>query len=225
MDSVGNIGPVVNSTATIYDTVAPIINAVSINSGDGYTKVVSNTVRVTFSDATSGVTSIALSGDIDSAEQTSYAVSAEDRTNGYKDFTISLDGADGTKTVFATATDFAGNTSSSAFDSIVLDTTAATGTLVLRKADDSANLPAYINYTNYAAAIETTDTDIVGYKIWSLHVQRGTNVDSYEPANWTPVTQDPTDPRILIENQTLNGEGTVTVFVKLLDIAGNVTSL
>jgi hypothetical protein len=75
MDEVGNIGPVVNSSAVTYDTIAPTINAVSINNGDGYTKNASNTVRVTFTDATSGVQTITLSGDIAAAEKIGYSVS------------------------------------------------------------------------------------------------------------------------------------------------------
>ena len=219
MDEVGNISSIVNSAATIYDTVAPEVTAVSVNSGDGFTRVTGNTVRVSFSDATSGVQYVTLAGDIADGEKIAYSVTDADRTAGYKDIAVTLQGADGSKSVSATVTDFAGNVSASASDSIVLDTTAAVGTLVLRLADDSANLPSFVNFVNFAAAVETEDNDIVGYKVWE-----GTASD--EPANWTSVTQDPADPRILVDGLALStGDGTKTINAKIQDIAGNVTTL
>jgi hypothetical protein len=155
MDEVGNISAIVDSAALVYDTVAPSVDAVSINSGDGFTRVVENTVRVTFSDVTSGVQYVTLSGDIANAEKIDYSLTDADRTAGYKDFTINLQGADGTKTVSATVTDFAGNTSSAGSDTIVLDTTAAEITPVLRLDDDSANLPAFVNFDEYGVRINT----------------------------------------------------------------------
>jgi hypothetical protein len=94
MDSVGNISDIYNSAATIYDTTRPTITSVNINGTDTYTRVASNIVRVSFSDATSGVASITLSGnDIAAAERTTYTVTDTDRTAGYKDITITLTGA------------------------------------------------------------------------------------------------------------------------------------
>jgi len=216
MDEVGNIGVVVNSAEVIYDTVNPVISSIDINNGAGYTNVKEVSVTVSFSDATSGVNTITLNGDIDEAG-TSYTLTNEDRTAGTKTFTVNLSGADGTKTVSAIAEDRAGNSSTSVSDSIVLDTSAAEGTLVLRKADDSANLPEFVNYVEYAAAIETEDTDIVGYKIWEGNT---------EPSEWTTVTQDPQNPRILVENLSLSsGDGVKTIHAKIQDEAGTITEL
>lgn len=217
MDDVGNISEIVNSASTIYDTVAPVISAVSVNDGDGYTRVTSNTVRVSFSDATAGVDYITLSGDIANEEKTNYSLTDADRTAGYKDITITLQGADGTKTVSATATDFAGNTSASGSDTIVLDTTAATITPVLRLDDDSANLPAFINFNEYGVRINTSDTDIVYYKVWE-----GDN----EPANWTAISNATEVENVgyFVDNLTLSsGDGLKTIHVKVQDIAGNIT--
>ena len=217
MDSVGNIGVVVNSSAVIFDNVVPTISAVSINDGASITRVREVSVKVSFSDATSGVATVTLGGDIAAAEQTDYTVTDAERTAGEKTITVNLQGADGIKTVNATVTDRAGNTSSSASDTIPLDTTAAVGTLVLRNAADTANLPAYVNDDDYAAAIETEDTDIVAYKLWE---------GSTEPSSWTSVTQDPSNPRILIENlQFSSGDGAKTISCKIQDAAGNVTEL
>lgn len=218
MDEVGNIGSVVNSTATVYDTVAPTVTSVSINSGDGYTRVTSNTVRVSFSDATSGVASVTLSGnDIATAERKSYTVTDAERTAGYKDITITLQGADGTKTVTATVTDKAGNTSTSGSDTIVLDTSAATITATLRKDDDSVNLPGYVNYRDYGVRIATEATDITHYKVWE-----GNN----EPSSWTAISNATVVSGVgyFVDDLELStGDGTKTIHVKVQDIAGNIT--
>ena len=220
MDEVGNISNVVDSNATIYDNIAPVISAVSVNNGDDYTNNASVTVRVTVSDATSGVDYITLSGNIaETNEDAKFTFNATDRANGYKDCAITLSSADGLKTVSATATDIAGNTSTSVSDTITLDTTPASATLVLRTSDDTANLSAYVNSFDFAAAISTEDTDIVSYKIW------GDITDAtVEPSSWATATWD--SGRMLIEDLSFTtGEGTKTVNVKIRDIGGNITTL
>lgn len=217
MDEVGNIGPVVNSTATIFDDTAPTVSAVSINNNDGYTKVASNTVRVTFTDATSGVATVTLSGDIASGEKKSYSVTDAERTAGYKDISITFSTPDGTKTVTATVTDRAGNTSSSKSDTIVYDTTAATMTAALRKDDDSANLPAYVKETDFGVRIATEATDIVSYKIWEGNT---------EPSSWTAISSatEVSGVGYFVSGLDLSeGDGLKTIHVKVQDIAGNIT--
>lgn len=217
MDEVGNISDVVDSSSFVYDTVAPTVSAVSIKNGAGFTRVAEVEVDVTFSDATSGVNTITLGGDIATAEAVAYTLTDADRTAGHKVFTVTLQGADGTKSVTAVATDFAGNSSSSGSDSIVLDTTAAVITPVLRVANDSANLTAFVNYTSYGVRINTEDTDIVSYKVWE---------GSSEPANWTDISNATAVANVgyFVGSQTLSsGDGLKTIHVKVQDIAGNVT--
>mgnify|MGYP002624860293 CR=1 FL=1 len=220
MDEVGNISSVVNSSATIYDSVAPTISSVSINSGDDYANNVSVTVRVSVSDTTSGVDYVTLSGDIsETGDNAKFTFNATDRTNGYKDCAVTLSGADGSKSISATATDIAGNTSTSSSDTITLDTSAAEATLVLRESDDSANLPAYVNSTAFAAAVSTEDTDIVSYKIWGDIADATT-----EPESWTAASF--SSGRMLISDLALtSGEGLKTINVKIRDQGGNVTVL
>ena len=217
MDEVGNISSIVDSDPTVYDTVAPTVSSVSLNSGDGYTTVANCAVRVSFTDATSGVDSIALSGDIAAAEAVSYTLTAADRTAGYKDFNVTLQGADGTKTVSAIATDFAGNSSAAVSDTIVLDTSAAVITPVLRLSNDSANLPSYVNFNGYGIRINTDATDIVNYKIWE---------GDTEPSTWTDISNATVVANVgyFVGSQNLsNGDGLKTVHVKVQDVAGNVT--
>ena len=214
MDNVGNIGPVVNSDSTIYDTVNPVISAVSINSGDSYTNhAANNVIRVTVTDATSGVQKLSLSGP--STPTGDITFTADDRTAGYKDIAITLTGADGTKTIQVTATDFAGNTCAASSDSITLDTTPAEGTLILRNAADTANLPSFVNSYDYAAAIESTDTDIVQYKLWE---------GATEPSEWTAAHMS-AGRQVDTGLEFSTGEGQKTVYAKIKDISGNVTDL
>lgn len=217
MDEVGNIGPVINSSATIYDTVAPTVSTISINNNNGYTRVSSNTVRVTFTDATSGVASVTLSGDIASGEKKTYSVTDAERTSGYKNISITFSSPDGTKTVTATVTDRAGNTSSSKSDTIVYDTTAAIMTATLRKDDDSANLPAYVKETDFGVRIATQATDIIHYKIW----EGNTEPSSWNASNSATVVD---GVGYFIGGLDLSeGDGLKTIHVKVQDIAGNIT--
>lgn len=217
MDEVGNISAVINSGSTIFDNVKPNVTAVSINNNDGYTKVSSNTVRVTFTDATSGVASVTLSGDIASGEKKTYSVTDADRTNGYKDISITFSSPDGVKTVTATVTDRAGNTSLSKSETIVYDTTAATATAALRTTDDSANLPEYVKESGFGVRIATESADIVSYKVWEGNT---------EPSSWTAISEatEVQDVGYFVSGLNLsNGDGVKTIHVKIQDIAGNIT--
>lgn len=219
MDNVGNISDIFTSDPVIYDTTPPTCSLV-INNGDGYTKNVQNTVRVTFSDNVSGVDFITLSGDIATAEKTNYSLTDTDRQNGYKDLTVTFSAPDGTKTVYARATDFAGNQTSKAnqgTDTIVFDTTTAEITALLRKSDDSSNLPAYVNYRDYGVRIVTEATDITHYKVWE-----GTS----EPVTWTTIDNatEVSGVGYFVDGLQLSaGDGLKTIHVKVQDIAGNIT--
>lgn len=214
MDNVGNIGPVVNSTSTVYDTIAPVISAVSINDGATFTNHrADNTIRVTVSDATSGVASLTLSGPIN--ETGAVTFTADDRSAGYKDITISFTGDDGQKTVSVTATDFANNTCAASSDSITMDTTPANITIVPRTADDSDNLPSFVNDEAYAVRLTTTSSDIINYKLWE-----GNN----EPSNWTSWSATASGYMLIDNLEFSSGEGQKVINAKVQDQGGNVTS-
>ena len=221
MDEVGNVSAVVDSTATIYDSVAPVISAVSIDGGADYTNDEDGSVvvRVTVADVTSAVDYVTLSGDIqETGSEAVFTFDSTDLTNGYKDCNVTLTTGDGVKTIAATATDLAGNTSVSSSDSITYDTTAQ-AVLVLRTADDTANLGNVINTAEFAAAITASDSDIVAYKIYGDIVGATT-----EPADFTAATF--VDDRFLIDNlEFTSTEGTKTVYVKAQDAAGNIITL
>ncbi len=217
MDEVGNIGPVVNSDSTIYDNATPTISSVSINNNDGYTKNPEVTVRVSFGNSTSGIDKIFLQGDLAQGATSQVTLTNADRTAGYKDITTILaSGTDGIKTVVAYVTDRANNTSSTVSDTIVLDTTAAVITATLRKEDDSANLPGYVNNVDYGVRIATEATDITHYKVWEGNT---------EPSSWTAISNatEVSEVGYFIDNLELSsGDGTKTIHVKVQDIAGNI---
>ena len=193
MDNVGNISDIFTSDPVIYDKTPPACSLV-INNGDGYTKNVQNTVRVTFSDNVSGVDFITLLGDIAAAEKTNYALTDTDRQNGYKDLAVTFSAPDGTKTVTVRATDFAGNQTLKAnygTDTIVFDTTTAEITALLRESDDSSNLPTYVNYRDYGVRIVTEATDITHYKVWegTSEPVAWTTIDNAMESNWRELTE------------------------------------
>lgn len=218
MDDVGNIGDVANSSATCYDTVAPTITAVSINDGAEYTShAANNTIRVTASDATSGIANLTLSGP--STPTGDITWTSADTTAGYKDITITLTGEDGTKTISVTATDVAGNTSAASTDSIFLDTHPASGTLILRQVGDTGLFPTYANTYDYAAAIESPDDDIIEYKLWEGATEPGSW------SNWSGTVSQGTN-RMLVDNLEFStGEGQKVVHAKIKDRAGVETTL
>lgn len=246
MDEVGNIGPVVNSDSTVYDNATPTISSVSINNNDGYTKNPEVTVRVSFGNSTSGIDKIFLQGNLAQGATSQVTLTNADRTAGYKDITTTLaSNTDGLKTIVAYIIDRADNVSNHMSDTIILDTTAATGTLVLRNEGDTANLAAYVKDRKYIAKVITQDNDIIGYKIWEGNT---------EPANWTTVNQidcpvcngtgftnasGPNTPcancytsgkvmesDIVVTNLQLStDDGSKTIHAKIQDVAGNVTTL
>lgn len=218
MDEVGNIGSVVNSASTIYDNVIPTVSSVSINNNDGYTKNPEVTVRVSFGNSTSGIDKIFLQGNLAQGATSQVTLTNADRTAGYKDITTTLaSNTDGTKKVIAYVIDRANNTSSTVSDTIVLDTTAAVITATLRKEDDSANLPGYVNNVDYGVRIATEATDITHYKVWEGNT---------EPSSWTAISNatEVSEIGYFIDNLKLSsGDGTKTIHVKVQDIAGNIT--
>ena len=139
-----------------FDKTAPVVNSVSIKSGASYTISRSVPVKVTFEDALSGVITVQLAGDI--TAQPAHSLTAEEIKAGAVTLNVELnalaaeEGEEGAmRTVTATVTDAAGNVSASKEDSIELDTVAPTGALYLKTSDGSANLPGFVNSTEFMA--------------------------------------------------------------------------
>ena len=114
------------TTQTItYDKTAPTGTSVSINAGAAYTTTASVTLATAATDVPAGVTQMRFSNDnVNWSTLQAYATSAS----------WTLAAGDGTKTVYARFLDAIGNTSAAVSDTIVLDTTAPTGTISINAA-------------------------------------------------------------------------------------------
>lgn len=175
MDDLGNVGPIVTAS-TVYDTVAPTISSVDVSSKKsvdptGHTTDANVKVRVTVSDATSGVEYVTLAGDItQTGDAAKFIFTDEDRAAGYKDCDVTLtplgEGSLGeTRTVSAVATDFSGNNSGSVSGTIEYDASAGEFTSTLYKSDLSAPLPAYVKELPFAVRVDSCPADIVKYEV------------------------------------------------------------
>lgn len=224
-DDVGNESKVYNTEMITFDKTAPVVNSVSIKDGASYTTSRSVSVKVTFEDALSGVITVQLAGDI--TAQPAHSLTVEEITDGFCTLNVELnaltaeEGEEGAiRTVTATVTDAAGNVSTSKEDSIELDTVVPEAKLYLKTSDGKNNLPASVNSTEFIAQIDINDnhSDVIGYKIWG-DVEGATS----EPASYTSVPAG-TDP-IEVNLNFTTGDGKKTVNAKIIDEAGNETTL
>lgn len=220
MDSVNNESNVYNTQLIIFDTVAPALVADSFYLADPDTgsHIITNDLtnipvhfEYTESANGSGVNQYTLSGvDIDTVTATLPGAGTVDTYISFKSGTH-----DGLKTISLVMTDNAGNVSQTYTASITLDTELDKPTLVLVDSSGVAVNPN-INYHNVTALLTSTDTDIVGWKIWE---------GDTEPSTWETtqlVSGQPLDVELAM---TLSaGDGTKTVHAKVKDSAGTEIS-
>ena len=128
---------------------------------------VSANVIISYSDATSGVTHMAVAGDIDNATSDWEAI-AESRP-------VTLTASEGMKSIKIKFKDKAGNESGwfEATDKCELDTSKPSATIALYKADGETSKPAVSAEANVVIRIAYTDTDVIGgveYKLYGDYV-------------------------------------------------------
>lgn len=150
VDSVGNVGYL--HQVFNYDNVAPTVTSVSFSRSTYQTTAAS--IRINVGADTSGVTHMQVLGDIQnptaSGEWEAYASTRS----------VVLTAGDGNKTVNVYVKDAAGNISVTAGSATCeLDTIIPYANLVLRKADDSADLPHKVNTASFAARVSGYDDD------------------------------------------------------------------
>lgn len=192
-DKAGNISDDY-SDSIVLDTVAPT-GSISINSGAIYATSKSIVLTNAGSDATSGVNDMCFS-----ENGTSYT--SWESFNTQKLWTLS--GADGTRSMYIKLKDKAGNTSGPFSDSIILDTLAPTGTILI---DGGAIYTTSDNVTLTLSASDATSginemcfsNDCSVYSEWQSY---GTS------KNWT----------------LSDGDGEKAVYVKYKDKAGNISN-
>jgi hypothetical protein len=182
------------SDTIILDGTAPT-GSIVINGGVLYTQSTAATLTLSATDGGSGVYQMRFSNNGTTwSTWEAYATS--------KAWTLT--GGDGTKTVYVQYSDNAGNISTSYSDTILLDTTAPTGSIVINGGD---------TYTNSTTATLTLSAADGGSGVYQMRFSNnGTTWSTWEAyatsKAWT----------------LTGGDGTKTVYVRFLDNAGNVST-
>ncbi len=182
------------SDTIILDMTAPS-GTIMINGGAAYTNSTSVSLSLSASDGGSGVYQMRFSNDNSSW-------SAWEAYGTSKSWTLTS--GDGTKTVYVQYRDNALNVSSSFSDTIILDMTAPSGTIMINGG------AAYTNSTSVSLSLSASDGLSGVYQMrfsndnatWSSWEAYGTS------KNWT----------------LASGDGTKTVYVQFSDNAGNISS-
>jgi len=181
-----------HSDAIVLDTHPPT-GSIIINSDATYTTSVSVTLTLTYSDATSGVHTVRYSND------NVWDTEPWENPSVTKTWTLPL--ADGAKFVNYQIRDYAGLLSTTYSDTIILDTTAPTGSIVIGSGNPTyTTTTIVILYLTYSDA--TSGVDKVRY--------------SNDGSSWTG-WETPTASRAWILTW---GDGTKTVYYQIRDNAG-----
>ncbi|MFF2886269.1 S-layer homology domain-containing protein [Paenibacillus sp. NPDC057967] len=190
IDGAGHVSPVYSATVTL-DTVAPT-GSVVINSGAAYTTAAEVTLNFTLGAGVTDVVGVQFSND-------NLTWSSEQAYSASMSYTLS--GGDGSKTVYVRFIDRAGNIGT-AQDSIVMDTTAPTGTLAIAS--------AITNDTSVTLTVTSGDANFM--ELGEAGQPYGARV-AYSNSAQTYTLQDTQD------------DGVKTLQVRLSDLAGNTTVL
>jgi len=183
-----------SSKATSQGLFTILVNSVVINGGDENTNTTNVTLTLSWSDSASGDAQMSFSNDgIIWSEWQAYATSAS----------WSLSTGDGLKTVYARVKDTLGNVSANDTDTIILDTVAPTGSIIV------ADGATYTTSTSVNLTLSATD-------ITSGAAQMSFSNDNVTWSDWEAYATSKT--------WTLeNGDGNKTVYVRYKDNAGNVS--
>ncbi len=191
-DALGNVSAVF-SDYIVLDTTAPT-GTILINNNAATTKTLAVTLNLTYTDGTgSGVTNMRFSDN--GSTWTAWQAAAATATH-------TLSAPDGTKTVRAQFRDAIGNVSATFNDSILLDTTPPTGTILIN--NNAATT------TTLAVTLNLTYTDGAGSGVTSMRFSdNGSTWTAWEAAKTSRAYTLPA------------GNGNHTVRVQYLDAAGN----
>ena len=221
-DAANNISAT-SSSSIVYDTTAPTISSVSINSGDSSTTnniVVS--LSISASDGLSGIAAYYASETSTDPSATATGWVSITTTNSLSStvsFTLTSPGQLGTftKTVYLWVKDSAGNVSDSASDSIQLiitDQSPPTNPSI--SINSGASTVAIPSVTLSLSA--TDDIGVTGY-----YLSQTSSTPSSSASGWTSVTS-ATSYSGSVSYTLSGGNGTNTVYVWFKDGAGNVSS-
>jgi len=146
-------------------------------------------------------------------------------TNVYEgDLTFAGGATPGTQTITVTAEDYSGNTTTSTC-TIIYDPNPSTGNFALYSVGTNDSLPAYLNYNSchmtFKMVINATDAT-TAVKYYQLV---GDIVDAGSPVAWPTSGGTPASSVTLSALHISSGDGTKSFGVKLIDAAGNITTL
>ena len=220
-DAANNISATA-SASIFYDTTAPTISSVSINSGDSSTSNTVVTLTISASDSLSGITSYYASETSTDPSATSTGWVSITTTNSLSStvsFTLTSPGAAGsfTKTVYLWVKDDAGNISTSLSDTITLniaDVTAPTSNSISINSGATSSYSAVVTLTLSA----TDDIGVTGY-----YLSQTLSNPSSSASGWTSVTS-ATSYSGDVSYTLIGGDGVNTVYVWFKDGAGNVSN-
>lgn len=192
-DNAGNISGTYSDTI-VLDTAAPS-GTVVINSGDTFTNNRPVSLAITSNDATSGTSYMQVSN------YSNFSGASWEPISGSK--SLNLSSGDGTKTIYIRFRDNAGNISGTFSDTIVLDTVTPTGTIEVTTEDGLS---------------KTADTSVVLTLTGSDDRSGLAGIQlSNNGTSWTEL-EALSSPR---DWELSTGAGTKTVYLKLIDNAGN----
>lgn len=205
LDDVGNPfenasgGNIFDSGAVVFDKTAPVVTGVSIAGDADIVTTQNQIVRVSVDDSKTGVDKVSgvqktvLSGDLAQDSTTEFIWTEQDRTNGYKDCVVKLsENTDPShresKTVYATATDKAGNTSERNSDVIVLYTGGIDPVIVLKKPNDEI-IGKHYGEKQFKLQLHVLTGEvsaILGYKVFGDFADSSSEINpTPEPAEFT----------------------------------------
>ena len=210
------------SASILYDSTAPTVSSVSINSGDSSTSNTVVNLTISASDSLSGITAYYASETSTDPSATATGWIDITKTNSLsttKSYTISSPGQVGTftKTVYLWVKDSAGNVSDYASDSIQLiitDQSAPTNPSIT--INSGASSTASSSVTLSLSALD--DGGVTGY-----YLSQTSSTPSSSASGWTSVTS-ATSYSGSVSHTLTGGSGLKTVYVWFQDSAGNVSS-
>jgi hypothetical protein len=178
------------------DTTAPT-GSISINSGNAWTTTTSVTLTLTYTDTGSGIYQVRYSND------GTWDTETWETPSSTKAWTLTT--GDGTKTVYYQVKNNAGLISSTYSDTIGLDTTAPTGSIII----NSGN--AWTTTTTVTLTLTYTDTGSGVYQV------RYTNDGTFDTEAWE-------SPSATKAWTLTTGTGTKTVYYQIKDNAGTIST-
>ena len=222
-DAVGNV-TYAHSAAFGYDTVAPELPIITLPETSS---TVSSKATISYNDPTSGVAQMKIWGDITEAAT---EVDAQWVTAGTA-YSITFIEGDGNKVVYVKVKDVAGNESVAAESNpCELDTTIPSATLVLRTADDSAQLPNFTAVPKIAVHVSGGDDIEEGKAIQYLlygdfsYGAQGAQGVTEAAAVWTDLVYVDGQAYMVVTDMFLTeGEGNKNIYLKVKDNAGNIS--